>query len=185
MCVPIYGHDMRGYGIQRSGGTGSALERGGDGLGERGGRAAGQPGEVAAVDDELALLDRDVHVRENGGHRLGHAGAGQDAGERLGRDRVVDDLPAGLPAQLGRVLGEAPRLVAAQLVRRVLVSLAGQYGDGGGRVVGSRGGGDPALTGGGQDRAVLQHGGEVLRVVLVVPAVAQQHIRYARAEQHL
>src|SRR5690606_38693100 len=162
---------MRGRAARRS-----ALQCDGDRLGQRGGRPAGQAGQVAAVDDQLAPGDGGVHARVDRGHRLGQARTGQDAGQLLDGDRTVGDLLAGLPAQLGRVLGEAPRLVAAQLVGPVLVALAGEHGDGGGRVVGARGGGDPAVTGGGDDRVVLQHGRQVLGVHLVVPAVAQQRV---------
>ncbi len=105
--------------------------------------------------------------------------------QRLGGHVVVRDLLAGLPRDLGGVLLEAPRLVAAQLVHLVLVALAGEHGDGGRGEVGARGGGDAALAGTLRHGAVLQDGGEVLGVVLVVPAVAQERVRQAGVEDRL
>ncbi|WP_344457633.1 hypothetical protein [Actinocorallia aurantiaca] len=46
-----------------------------------------------------------------------------------GREVPVDDLLPGLAGDLGGVLGQGPRLVAAQLVGPVLVAFAAPAGD--------------------------------------------------------
>ncbi|MFE1250537.1 winged helix-turn-helix transcriptional regulator [Streptomyces sp. NPDC058735] len=56
MPVSAYGHDSAEVGRREAGRGRSAPECGGDGLGQRGGRAADQTGRVAGGDDQLALL---------------------------------------------------------------------------------------------------------------------------------
>jgi hypothetical protein len=58
-----------------------------------------------------------------------------------GREVPVDDLLPGLAGDLGGVLGQGPRLVAAQLVGPVLVAFAGQMATAG--VIKATGGSAP------------------------------------------
>jgi hypothetical protein len=69
-------------------------------------------------------------------------------------------------------------------VDRALVPVLGQDGRGRRGVVGAGGGADP--TGAGRtDDAVLQVGGQLVGVVLGVPAVAQDHVRHPGLGQGL
>ena len=122
------------------------LQGGRDGGGDRGGRTADEATQVAAGVGQLAASDGLVDVDEAIGEVGGHARAHHKLAVLLAGQARVRDVLAGLPGHLRRVLSEAPGDIAAQLLHRTLVALAGEDGGRGGRVVGAGGGGDVALA---------------------------------------
>ena len=120
------------------------------------------------------------------GERRRHARAGQDRQVRLGRDVGVRDLLPVCRGDLGGVLGEAPGGVAAQLVRLVLSaprrSVRRPRPRRSRRARRRRPGPRPRCA---TTAPCSRTGRQVLGVVLVVPAVAQEGVRQPGVEDRL
>ena len=144
---------------------------------ERHGAAAHQPLQIAALVVELAAADANVGVGQHGRQRAWHAKTLEHAAVLLRGHVHVGHRLAGAARHLGGKLRHGERVVAGKLVDLVLVALAGEHLHCRRGILRAGRRGDAALAAAAHHLAVLHRSVEVLRVVLHVPAVAQQHER--------